>query len=513
MVGRRQPKCRRVAPNVAAGPPLKKDQRGAVLVEFAFVLPVVFTLVIGMLEFGLTFKDYLTVANATRAGARVGAAAGNTTANGGADYEILTAVSANSTALNHGSITGVVIYKAAAGSSALPAGCAIGGPSVANECNVYTAAQLQNLQQSQFGCGVGKLDNAWCPSNRGVSQSAGPDYLGIWVRVLRQERHVDVRCHPQSQRHDGYAARTDTTVIEGSPPDDSARTGVREVSRPDDKRDLGVVLVWFAFLLTAMLAMAAFAVDLGGWYFQSSELQKASDAAALAGVPYMPGDFPQAKSVALTTAKANGFDPNNPRYVVTVSPDPNPHRLDVSIKDTRVPVYFGKIFTNAITETRRSVAEYNLPIPLGSPENSFGTGSIALGQGGPSNIWAAVNGFCTAQEQGDLLLSRYDASLPGCQQDLRVPVPQAAPDWPQQPQRLQQLLQLDRLLLRHRYPGEHRHAHVVDHRPGLRPGLRAEQPLQQQPGPVAHGQHDHHRLQPLLRPGAARPYEGPDGQR
>ena len=33
-------------------------------------------LVMGMLEFGLVFRDYLTVANTTRAGARVGSAAG-----------------------------------------------------------------------------------------------------------------------------------------------------------------------------------------------------------------------------------------------------------------------------------------------------------------------------------------------------------------------------------------------------------------------------------------------------
>ena len=55
------------------------------------------------------------------------------------------------------------------------------------------------------------------------------------------------------------------------------------------------------------------------------------------------------------------------------------------------------------------MAEYQGPIPLGSPENSFGTGNLSLGAGSPTNIWAAVNGYCTSQENGDEFLSQYDA--------------------------------------------------------------------------------------------------------
>jgi hypothetical protein len=49
-------------------------ERGAVLAEAALVLPVLALLLFGILEYGLLFRSNLTVAEATRSGARVGAA-------------------------------------------------------------------------------------------------------------------------------------------------------------------------------------------------------------------------------------------------------------------------------------------------------------------------------------------------------------------------------------------------------------------------------------------------------
>jgi hypothetical protein len=53
------------------------------------------------------------------------------------------------------------------------------------------------------------------------------------------------------------------------------------------------------------------------------------------------------------------------------------------------------------------------PMALGSPENSFGTGPLSLGAGSPTNIWAAVNGYCTSKENGDEFLSAFDATWTG----------------------------------------------------------------------------------------------------
>ena len=49
-------------------------QAGQGLVEFTVVMPIFLVLLAGMLEFGLAFSDRLTMGNATREGARIGAA-------------------------------------------------------------------------------------------------------------------------------------------------------------------------------------------------------------------------------------------------------------------------------------------------------------------------------------------------------------------------------------------------------------------------------------------------------
>ena len=53
-----------------------RDQRGAVLVEMAFVLPVLFLLIFGSIEYGLMFKERLTIASAASSAGRTGATMG-----------------------------------------------------------------------------------------------------------------------------------------------------------------------------------------------------------------------------------------------------------------------------------------------------------------------------------------------------------------------------------------------------------------------------------------------------
>lgn len=65
---------------------VREDEEGAALVEFTFIAVLLFTLLFGIVEFGLAFRDRLTVANATQTAARVGSALG---ADDRADYEML----------------------------------------------------------------------------------------------------------------------------------------------------------------------------------------------------------------------------------------------------------------------------------------------------------------------------------------------------------------------------------------------------------------------------------------
>src|SRR4051794_38017083 len=48
--------------------------RGSVAVEAALVIPALLLLIVGLLEFGLAFKDQLAITSAVRAGARIAAA-------------------------------------------------------------------------------------------------------------------------------------------------------------------------------------------------------------------------------------------------------------------------------------------------------------------------------------------------------------------------------------------------------------------------------------------------------
>ncbi len=53
------------------------SDRGAVIVEAAFILPILFLLIFGMIEIGGALKSYSSAANAVRAGGRMASVAGN----------------------------------------------------------------------------------------------------------------------------------------------------------------------------------------------------------------------------------------------------------------------------------------------------------------------------------------------------------------------------------------------------------------------------------------------------
>ncbi|MCU1499354.1 MAG: hypothetical protein JWM47_3307 [Acidimicrobiales bacterium] len=181
----------------------------------------------------------------------------------------------------------------------------------------------------------------------------------------------------------------------------------RVLARTDrTRRDGGYVLVTFGLLLVPLLLMAGLAVDVGSWYNEASDMQKAADSAALAGVVWLP-DQAKARQVALAAAKSNGYDDADPNISVTVSPSTkSPRRLKVVIADDRVgSFFFESLGGHEISITRRSFAEYVIPVPLGSPRNYFGTGKLITGD--PELLYQSVNPYCTDKIQGDRHQSRH----------------------------------------------------------------------------------------------------------
>ncbi len=175
------------------------------------------------------------------------------------------------------------------------------------------------------------------------------------------------------------------------------RWRLRVRDRIEDER--GATLIWVASMMFVLLGMASFAVDLGWAYLNQTRLQRAADAAALAGVVYLPGFLPQATADAQAAAGANGFPVGgNTTMTVTQLAD---NKLEVTLT-TKVPTFFLRVFgMSEFTLARKSTAEYVKPVPLGSDSNVFGNGND------PSQyFWAGIQAPYTQKHQGDPFATR-----------------------------------------------------------------------------------------------------------
>ena len=150
---------------------------GAVIIESAIAGLIFFTMLFGVVEFGMAFFDYLTTANMSRVGARTGSTLGHTTA---ADYQILQQVKAATSGMPTSSIQAIVVYKAS-GIGAAPTAACKTSSSAASKCNFYTASNF-NTALATFNCST--VDQYWCPTSRKDAASDPPDYLGVYIRVL-----------------------------------------------------------------------------------------------------------------------------------------------------------------------------------------------------------------------------------------------------------------------------------------------------------------------------------------
>jgi Flp pilus assembly protein TadG len=173
-------------------------------------------------------------------------------------------------------------------------------------------------------------------------------------------------------------------------------------ARPDER---GFFLVFLAVLLTTLLALAGFAVDFWHWTHEGSRMQKAADAAALAGSVYMPEN---PGGIAFTTAKQiasrNGFTDGAGDVVITAKKGVRPNQLNVTIKKT-VANYFGTLVgANTTTIVKHAVGEYERSVNMGSPINQFGNDPESTAAHGTSqypDFWANVFGPRSSKAKGD----------------------------------------------------------------------------------------------------------------
>ncbi|KAA3637664.1 MAG: hypothetical protein DWP92_07435 [Armatimonadetes bacterium] len=182
-----------------------------------------------------------------------------------------------------------------------------------------------------------------------------------------------------------------------------------------DRRESGAVLILMAGMIAVLLGMTAFAVDFGWLYWNGTKIQHGADAAALAGVIYEPDATVLAKQNALEVAAVNGYahDPVSGNTIVTpldytdLATHPgtvsNANQLRVTVSHA-VPTFFMKVFGfDTVTIEKTSVAEYVLPLAMGSDEPYFGQDPTAPNA---SNFWANIHGYYTGRTMGDRFASQ-----------------------------------------------------------------------------------------------------------
>lgn len=195
------------------------------------------------------------------------------------------------------------------------------------------------------------------------------------------------------------------------------------------KGERGQVLALFALMIFIIIGVVAIVIDISWVWSSGLRIQRAADAAALAGVIYLPGDPGTAYSVARSEATKNGYTGGGTTTVTPVQDGSNPRRLDVSIT-TNVQSFFARIFgITTFTVTKSSMAEYTLPVPMGSPQSYFGIYQLlgknadgseridpvkkAPGASGPANLtsqgfWAAILTRGADRGNGDAYSPEHD---------------------------------------------------------------------------------------------------------
>src|SRR6478609_253801 len=181
------------------------------------------------------------------------------------------------------------------------------------------------------------------------------------------------------------------------------RSRLRLLRRRRNEQGGYVAILAAVFTAALMMPLCAVSVDVSVWYVEVQRVQNAADAAAMAGVTYLPDDFASAKATAITVAGRNGY-PNSGSSSVSVSIGDKPTQLVVTI-DSTINNAFGSAFgINTETIERSATADFNGPVLMGSPCNSFGNeppGTGSTDQHGPatpaSQIVAPAGGAqCTS---------------------------------------------------------------------------------------------------------------------
>ncbi len=190
--------------------------------------------------------------------------------------------------------------------------------------------------------------------------------------------------------------------------------------RESDERERGATLILVAASMVAFIGMAGLAVDLGWIYLQSSNVKKATEAAALAAVIHMPLAVPQpagtvilsglpASDAAEAIALEHGFSAG----ATTASRWAKATQVRVDISSSTNTFFMAFFGIDTVSLKRFSVAEQLPPLKLGGDGDRLGTWYLDGGTLMDDEFyWLGINGETRQKEDGDPFSTRCDVS--GC---------------------------------------------------------------------------------------------------
>lgn len=195
--------------------------------------------------------------------------------------------------------------------------------------------------------------------------------------------------------------------------------GLARTAADRRRRDRGQVLVIFAGAVILLMALSAIVVDVSWYWVNTLRVQRAADAAALAGAVMLPERQADAYTLAREEATRNGYTQGGGITVTPLQDPGNPRRLDVEIHAPIGTFFMRVLGINTIDVTRNAKAEFVLPVPMGSPQNYYGVGFFEDSKGVKSvpdpaggslasqGFWGAIFTSGGLRENGDRYAPMY----------------------------------------------------------------------------------------------------------
>jgi hypothetical protein len=175
----------------------------------------------------------------------------------------------------------------------------------------------------------------------------------------------------------------------------------------------------FALVSVLLFVVAGLAVDAGTSYLTSNRIERAAAAAALAGVAYLPGDYPDAQNAALVEAARDGF-PNTGnggtscnvnQWPCVLTNQPATNELQVTIKTSVSTIFLRIVGFGSHTVVRSETAQYLPPISLGQPGSQQGADLSSLGVTG---YFERQEGYGNPRSEGDAFTPSPDQNSNSC---------------------------------------------------------------------------------------------------